>query len=495
MSQVTGQCGSNKWGQRLLHGLLLIAVKFEALTHDTHNALYYGCQSYAPFYHDSAFRIPVSDSVAVWPRGMDNWYLRLHLCLIICRAHCRGAFLNFMASSSGGGGGFDLFEALCSQPDLLELVVQQCSGRKNDLRLACSRLRAAVDACVTGLEWTTSASQLARLYHLPFTGPNHCAENIAVLARFPRLLALDFNKQRVDNLSPLAACTGLRRITRICAGDDVTPLAALTQLEHLDCSQSDGLSDISALSACTALKYLDCSRTWMQQLPPLPASLETLICRYTPLSDISALAACMALKHLDLRNNRITILPPLPASLETLQISGNLIKDLLPLTECIGLRTLECGDARVHDLSPLAACAGLRSLDCNHTMVQDLRPLAACAELRSLDCRFTLIRNLMPLLACTWLEVLKCDSFDGVVDQTNQLLQVRPDLDIIINELDDEDDGEEDEDEDEDGWDEEGEDDGEGNGVGTDDWDAQEYEMEGHGLVDSEDEGGTDDNE
>ena len=391
-----------------------------------------------------------------------------------------------MASSSGGGGGFDLFDALCSQPDLLELVVQQCSGIKNDLRLACSRIRAAVDACVIGLAWMTPVTKLAwlKLDLFPFDGADG-DESMAVLARCPRLLTIDFNRQRVTDLSPLASCISLRRITRICAGNDVTPCAALTQLEHLDCSQSVGLSDISALKACTALKYLNCCLTKIEQLPPLPASLETLICFQTPLSDISALTACTALKHLDCRNGGITILPPLPASLETLKISGNLIKDLSPLTACIGLRSLDCSSTLVQDLSPLAVCAGLRSLDCCLTEVQDLAILAACAGLRSLDCKFTHVQDLRPLLACKRLDVLVCSSFHGIGSQTRQLLQVRPKLRIVINEEGNEED--EDEDEDEDGWDEEGEEDGEGNGGGTDDWDA--LEMEGYELVDDEDEG------
>ena len=285
-----------------------------------------------------------------------------------------------MASSSSED--FDLFEALCSQPDLLELVVQQCSGNKNNLRLACSRLRVAVDACVTGLAWTR------------FDPLVNAAKHMAVLARCPRLQTLDFNGHDVADFSPLASCVGLRRVTGLRAAHwipycNLSPFAALIKLEYLGCSQSHGLSDISALTGCAALKYLDCSRTKISQLPPLPASLETLICRNTPLSDISALAACTALKLLDCHNCRIRTIPPLPASLETLKISE---------TPCV-------------DLSSLAACVGLRWLDCSHTPV----------------------RNLLPLLACTRLEVLACHDFDGVDDQTSQLYQACPDLNIHLN--------------------------------------------------------------
>ena len=327
-----------------------------------------------------------------------------------------------MASSSGGA--FDLFGAIYGSPDLLGLVVQQCSGNKNDLRLASSRLRSAVDACVTKLAWIT-------LNLSPFNGANG-AKNMAVLARCPRLLTVNFHRRRVTDLSPLAACISLKRITRvICAGKDLTPLAALSCLEHLDCSQSIGLSDISALVACTALKHLNCNRTMIKQLPPLPC-LEVLICHNTLLSDLSALTVCTALKILDCRSCDITIVPPLPASLETLRLGG---------TKCA-------------DLSPLAACAGLRALDCTGTPVLDL----------------------MPLLWCKRLEVLQCDNFDGINDQARQLLQARPDLDIMIGYEDDED-GEEAED-----GDEEVVDDGDGYRCGIRDWDVLDFEMEGYGF-------------
>ena len=305
---------------------------------------------------------------------------------------------------------FDLFEALWSQPDLLELVVQRCSGNKNNLRLACSRLRAAVDACVTRLAWKldTMSSDPSGTFFSDFIGAEG-AKNMAVLARCPRLQTLDFNGCPVTDLSPLASCTGLRWVTCIFYGDSLAPLAALTNLEYLGCSQCSGVSDISALAACSALKYLDCSLARIEQLPPLPVRLETLICQATPLSDISTLISCTALKHVDCYGCDITILPPLPASLETLNITG----------------------ARCADLSSLAACIGLRSLYCSRTPVQDLAPLAACAELRVLDCRDTSIRDLLPLLACKRLEVLYCDNFDGVDDQTRQMLQVCPYLDIM----------------------------------------------------------------
>ena len=232
-----------------------------------------------------------------------------------------------MASTSSGGGGFDLFEALCSK-------------------------------------------------------------NMAVLARCPRLQTLNFNLHHVADLSPLASCVGLRRVTIFCSGDNLAPFVSLKHLEHLECSQSAELADISALAACTALKYLDCNYTRVKQLPPLPR-LETLICFNTPLTDISALVACTALKCMDCRNSGITTIPPLPASLEILRISGTL-------------------------------CA-------------DLSPLAACVGLRSLDCRDTSVRNLLPLLACKQLEVLECSSFGGIDDQISQLLQARPGLNISID--------------------------------------------------------------
>ena len=203
--------------------------------------------------------------------------------------------------NSSSSEDFDLFVAIYDSPDLLELVVQQCHGNKNGLRLACSRLRDAVDACVTRLAWKNATwngpDTIASF--VDFYGANG-AKNMAVFALCPRLQTLDFKKCRVADLSPLAACVGLRRVTRICVNGDMAPCAALTRLEHLDCSESQGLNDISALAACTALKYLECSHTRIRQLPLRLPSLETLICCQSPLlTDISALVSYKSLKLLD----------------------------------------------------------------------------------------------------------------------------------------------------------------------------------------------------
>ena len=327
----------------------------------------------------------------------------------------KSALFHSMASASDD---FDLFEALCSQPDLLELVVQQCSGKKNNLRLACSRLRVAVDACVKGLAWKSDTGRIMfsdpSAFFPDFNGAEG-AKHMAVFARCPRLQTLDFNGRQVADFSYLATCIGLRRVTHSrTTGDNLTPFAALKNLEHLNCSHSAALTDISALTACTALKYLDCNWTTIKHLPPLP-SLETLFCNNTPLTDISALVACTALQYLDCRRCGVTILPSLPASLEILHICGN-----------------KCAD-----LSPLAACFRLRLLDCSNTLVQDLSPLRACAELRLLNCRDTLVKNLMPLLACKLLVVLECVDFDGVDNEARKLLEARPNLTISISEKDD----------------------------------------------------------
>ena len=401
------------------------------------------------------------------------------------------AMFDCMASSDCGE--FDLFQALCSQPDLLELVVQQCNGHKNNLRLACSRLREAVDACVTRLAWKFNTISYDTSIFSDFNRAEG-AKHMAVFARCPQLQTLYFSGRHVADLSPLATCNSLRWIYRICV-DDVTPFMALTRLEHIDCSSSAGLSDISALTACKVLKCLDCSRTNIKQLPPL-SGIETLICSNTPLTNISALVACTALKYLDCSWTRIkqlphlpcletlmcrnapslsdisalvgsttlkhlnccysgvTILPPLPASLETLSIVGTQCADFSPLAACHGLRSLDCSGTAVRDLAPLAACAslenlkvsgnhctdlsplsacvGLRSLDCSSTSVHDLDPLAACVGLRVLRCKDTLIGNIMPMMACKQLEFLECDSFDGVIGQIRQLHLANPDLDMPI---------------------------------------------------------------
>ena len=115
---------------------------------------------------------------------------------------------------------------------------------------------------------------------------------------------------------------------------DLTPLAALTELQTLDLSQNS-VTDLSPLRPLTGLQVLYLDRTS--------------------------------------------------------------VADLTPVAALTGLQRLFLGQTSVTDLTPLAALTGLQWLDLRQTSVTDLTPLVALAELQSLDLRQTSVADLRPI--------------------------------------------------------------------------------------------------
>ena len=80
---------------------------------------------------------------------------------------------------------------------------------------------------------------------------------------------------------------------------DISPLAALTQLQKLDLSNTQ-ISDISPLAALTQLQVLDLRNTQISDLSPLAAltQLQSLWLQNTKISDLFPLSALLKLKGL-----------------------------------------------------------------------------------------------------------------------------------------------------------------------------------------------------
>lgn len=137
-------------------------------------------------------------------------------------------------------------------------------------------------------------------------------------------------------------------------GLDALPpeIGDLTTLERLKVGWQRGrqrlpLSDLSQLAGLARLRHLDCA--------------------VTDVSDLSPLTGLAQLRHLD--------------------CGFTDVNDLSPLTNFPHLEVLDCGFSKVIDLSPLATLAQLQLLCCRGLRVNDLSPLLQLAHLRYLDVR------------------------------------------------------------------------------------------------------------
>ena len=133
---------------------------------------------------------------------------------------------------------------------------------------------------------------------------------------------------------------------------DLTPLANLTGLQHLDLDRTS-IKDLTPLSNLTALESLDLNWTSVSDVTPLAnlTGLRRLFLEGTPVSDISPLSNLTALESLSLGWR--------PAS------------DVTPLANLTGLQHLDLSITSVSDLSPLSNLTGLQSLDLTGTEISE----------------------------------------------------------------------------------------------------------------------------
>lgn len=225
-----------------------------------------------------------------------------------------------------------------------------------------------------------TTGDLSRLTRLAADGPG--IENLAGLEHAVNLQELDiYYRNRVQDLSPIAGLTGLKRLNLYdCQIGNIAPLAGLRNLESLNL-QSNQVADLSPLAMLTRLKYLNLSSNPVSDLSPLRhlTGLENLVLGDNQVADISALAGLTGLRGL--------------------WISGNRIRDITPLVRLTGLETLNLARNQIEDVSALAGLPGLRDVDLSGNGIADISALAGLLNLRHLDLRNNQISDVSALVS------------------------------------------------------------------------------------------------
>jgi formylglycine-generating enzyme required for sulfatase activity/Leucine-rich repeat (LRR) protein len=202
---------------------------------------------------------------------------------------------------------------------------------------------------------------------------------------------LDFLTDHVTDISPVAALTGLRKLT--CGGSEPRrgKLADLSPLKNMNLSRLEfghtQVSDLSPLTG-TPLEALQFVATGVTDLTPLQdMELTWLDCRYC---------------------NGITDLTPLKKlKLTGFYCSGTRVTDLTPLKD-MKLRRVQFGKTEVSDLTPLKDMK-LTHLWCDGTKVINLSLLRGM-PLQDLHCDFKAERDAEILRSIPTLETINGQS-------------------------------------------------------------------------------------
>ena len=221
------------------------------------------------------------------------------------------------------------------------------------------------------------------------------------------LSSLSAGSAGVASLAGLEAASRLESLTLSgnapAAGGaalDLSPLAGLRSLSHLDLSDND-LADVSALSGLTGLRDLLLSGNALRDLSPLSelAELRSLTLSNNGLTDVSALSGLSSLRQLWLDGNELESIRPLRRlrSLIYLHLGDNRIEDVSPLTWLGDLRRLWLPGNEVADVSALSGLWSLQRLDLSRNRVWDVSPLAGLTDLSQLRLGWNLVENVSAL--------------------------------------------------------------------------------------------------
>ena len=221
------------------------------------------------------------------------------------------------------------------------------------------------------------------------------------------LSSLSAGSAGVASLSGLEAASRLESLTLSgnapAAGGvamDLSPLAGLGSLRHLDLSDND-LADISALTGLTGLRELLLSGNALRDLSPLSNldELRSLTLSNNGLTDVSALSGLSSLRQLWLAGNELESVRPLRRlrSLIYLHLGDNRISDISPLSWLADLRRMWLPGNRVEDVSALSGLWSLQRLDLSRNRVWDVSPLSRLPELSQLRLGWNLVEDISTL--------------------------------------------------------------------------------------------------
>ncbi len=237
-------------------------------------------------------------------------------------------------------------------------------------------------------------------------------------------------------------------------------LAALVNIDSIDISGNQKITDLAPLKMVLNLKVLRISNTAVTQLDPIAelVSLQMIDITNTKIKNINALGKLRRLSLLKCDdtpidsltlalfiedNSRCTVvyksaelkkwwgglnsewksafrnytrLDPAPTAiqlhklikLDSINISGRNFKKLDPLKEFSSLHYLNISNTDLAGLTDLVMFNQLRTLDISNNPFIDLTPIGSMSSLKNINCSNTAVKDLTPLIKISKLEILNC---------------------------------------------------------------------------------------
>jgi internalin A len=264
-----------------------------------------------------------------------------------------------------------------------------------------------------GKLWKSDFSEVTR-----FEVHDEYIHGLEFFEKFPNLKELILESVYPDDLSGIAKCTGLEKLSLMFNDlTDITPLAGLTNLVELNISRSFHLSDAQVIKNFTKLKSLEIGWSNIRDISFLEDTpeIEMLDMYGLWIKDYSPLMKLPHLKDLSLTildKNNIRIIDKL-TGLTHLEIEYVRIKDISFLENFENLQKMSIHGfnqpwpfGNSPDIKFLKNMKSLKDLSLKSMTINDLAPVGELTELESLELHDVNLRSYKTLSRLTNLKEL-----------------------------------------------------------------------------------------
>ena len=196
-------------------------------------------------------------------------------------------------------------------------------------------------------------------------------------------------ENRVESLSGIEAFSDLVELRLAVESLDVTPLAALLELETLEVTGAGSASGLQALEVLTSLTRLRLEDLGISNISFIDSlrRLESLELNRNRIEVLAALDSLTRLRHLSLWDNAVSDLGDLAGltSLESIDIGENRISRLDEISSLTELRNINARGNRIRDLESVGGMPSLRYLAVSRNRLDFLDGIEGARSLRSID--------------------------------------------------------------------------------------------------------------